>query len=153
MVVRIRIDRDKADLVNALVNDHGANPPFQTYADVLAFAAVLGAKYKKRIPIINTSKEPAPISSEIFISRGYDLVIKLLAIAETKEPKILSPYEITSEEERALIFEEYANGGLEKLNHELKGAVDYTERILLILSAERFQDNSPKEEFDLTRFL
>ena len=151
MAIRIRIDKDKADLVNALVKDNTA--PFKTYADVLAFAAALGAKYKRRIPLENIAKEPEPISSEIFISRGYDLAIKLLAITETKEPKILSPYEITAEEERTLIFEEYANGGLEKLQNELRGTVDYTERILLVLSAERFREESSTEEFDLSRFL
>jgi dnd system-associated protein 4 len=151
MAIRIGIDKDKADLVNALVNDNTG--PFQTYADVLAFAAALGAKYKRRIPLENVAKEPAPISSEVFISRGYDLVIKLLAIAETKDPKILSPYEIAAEEERGIIFEEYANGGLEKLRNELRGTVDYTERLLLVLSAERFRKESPGEEFDLSRFL
>jgi dnd system-associated protein 4 len=151
MAIRIRIDKDKADLVNALVKDNTA--PFKTYADVLAFAAALGAKYKRRIPLENIAKEPEPISLEVFLSRGYDLAIKLLAITETKEPKILSHYEITAEEERVLIFEEYANGGLEKLQNELKGTVDYTERILLVLSGERFREQSSTEEFDLSRFL
>jgi dnd system-associated protein 4 len=38
---------------------------------------------------------------------------------------------------RNQIFEEYANGGLELLQNELRGAVDYTERIVLMLSYER----------------
>ncbi|MBC6417912.1 MAG: DNA phosphorothioation-associated protein 4 [Prochloron sp. SP5CPC1] len=151
---RIRVAKDKGDLVQSLVESKETTGPFQTYADVIAFAAALGAKYKKRVPLKEISKkEPAPIGLEIFISRGYDLAIKLLAIAETKDTKIISTYDAAAEEERIKIFEEYANGGLEKLRQELKGAVDYSERILLILSQERFKEESSEEEFDLSRFL
>lgn len=151
---RIRVAKDKAELVQALVDFKDTTGPFQTYADVLVFAATLGAKYHKRVPIGTIStKEPAPISLEVFISRGYDLVIKLLAIAQTKETKILSSYDSIAEEKRVLIFEEYANGGLEKLQDELRGAVDYSERLLLILNQERLKEELTLEEFDLSRFL
>ena len=152
-VNRIRIAKDKAELVQALVDINNPTGPFQTYADVLVFAAALGTKYKKRVPLEAISKEPAPISLEIFVSRGYDWPIKLLAIAEIQDPKILSPYDPTAEEQRVIIFEEYANGGLEKLREELRGSVDYLERILLIISKERFREEPTQEEFDLSRFL
>jgi dnd system-associated protein 4 len=152
-VNRIRIAKDKAELVKRLVNTKETTGAFQTYADVVVFAAALGAKYKKRLPLSEISKEPSPISLEIFISRGYDWIIKLLAIAETQDPKILSVDDRDAEEKRSLIFEEYANGGLEKLRDELRGAVDYTERLLLILNAERFPKQMSEEEFDLSRFL
>ncbi|MGB7439572.1 MAG: DNA phosphorothioation-associated protein 4, partial [Coleofasciculaceae cyanobacterium] len=64
-----------------------------------------------------------------------------------------SPTEPNSEEKRQQIFEEYANGGLEILRDELRGAVDYTERLLLILSSERFKQESPEDDFDLSLFL
>ena len=151
---RIRVARDKADLVKALVALDNTTGPFQTYADVMVFAAALGAKRKKRSPLgAISNKEPAPIALEIFVSRGYELVLKLLAIAETKEAKILSIFDEKSEEQRIHIFEEYANGGLEILRDELRGAVDYSERILLILSAERFRKESSEGDFDLSRFL
>ena len=150
---RIRIAKDKAALVKSLVNTKETTGAFQTYADAIVFAAALGAKYKKRLPLSEISKEPSPISLEIFISRGYDWVIKLLAIAETEDPKILAIEDRDAEEKRSLIFEEYANGGLEKLRDELRGAVDYTERLLLILNAERFPKQISEEEFDLSRFL
>jgi dnd system-associated protein 4 len=151
---RIKVAKDKAELVRNLLDAKATTGPFQTYADVIAFAASLGARYQKRVPINEVSiSEPAPISLEIFISRGYDWLIQLLAIAETEDSKILSSYDSKAEEERVKIFEEYANGGLEKLRDELRGAVDYTERLLLILSAERFKEESTDEEFDLSRFL
>jgi dnd system-associated protein 4 len=151
---RIRIARDKAELVQALVDFGEANGPFQTYADVMIFAAMLGAKYQQRLPLNATAKEPSPISLEVFISRGYDPLIKLLAIIETQDPKIISPFDTEAESQRVQMLEEYANGGLQKLQEELRGSVDYTERLLLILNQERLnQDNNPSEEFDLSRFL
>ncbi|MGB3694659.1 MAG: DNA phosphorothioation-associated protein 4 [Spirulinaceae cyanobacterium] len=154
MVSRIRVARDKAELVKSLVTSRDTTGPFQTYADAIAFAAALGAKRQKRVAITEVSKnEPGPISLEVFISRGYDLTIKLLALSETQNTKILSPYDPQTEEKRLAIFDEYANGGLEILREELRGAVDYTERLLLILNQERFQENIPEGEFDLSRFL
>ncbi len=150
---RIRVAKDKAELVKSLVDVPSTTGPFQTYADVLVFAAALGAKRKKRSPLGTIAKEPSPIALEVFVSRGYDRVLKLLAIAETKDAKILSSMDELAEEKRIHIFEEYANGGLDILRDELRGAVDYTERILLILSAARFKQESPEDGFDLSRFL
>jgi dnd system-associated protein 4 len=152
---RIRVAKDKAELVKALTSADGATGPFQTFADVIVFAAALGAKHKRRVPLGEVSKrEPSPIRLEYFISMGHDRVIKLLGITETRDIKILSPSnEEQYENQRNHIFEEYANGGLEILQTELRGAVDYTERILLILSSERFNQEPQNEEFDLSKFL
>ncbi|NER48345.1 MAG: DNA phosphorothioation-associated protein 4 [Symploca sp. SIO1A3] len=153
-VNRIRIAKDKANLVQALTASKDTTGPFQTYADVVVFAATLGAQRNKRIPLGTISKkEPAPIGLEIFVSRGYDLVLKLIAIAETKDTKIISPSDNVAQEKRIRIFEEYANGGLDILRDELRGAVDYSEQLLLLLSAERFQEELTEDSFDLSRFL
>ncbi len=150
---RIRIAKNKADLVKALVAGEETTGPFQTYADVMVFAASLGARKKKRLPLGEVAREPAPIDVNIFINRGYDCVIKLLAVTEIKDLKVLSPVDIKAEEIRVQIFEEYANGGLEILREELRGAVDYTERLLLVMVEERQKDIEPVEDFDLSRFL
>ena len=64
---------------------------FATYADVIAFAASLGVKHQQRSPLAEISQsEPAPISLEVFISRGYDRLIKLIAVASTQDIGILS---------------------------------------------------------------
>jgi dnd system-associated protein 4 len=151
---RIRVAKDKAELVKDLTSSDGGTGPFQTFADVIVFAAALGAKHKKRVPLGEISKrEPSPIPQEQFIVRGYNTVINLIAITETQDIKVLSLEEGNNNEKRNYIFEEYANGGLEILQSEIRGAVDYYERILLILSHERFEDNSPEEDFDLSKFL
>ena len=151
---RIRIAKDKAEFVKSLVDGAEYTAPFQTFADVIAFAGSLGSKYNRKIPLKEVSqKEINPISLEIFVSRGYDSLIKLIAMASSEDLKILSPYDRDAQETRIKIFEEYANGGLEILRDELKGAVDYTERLLLVLSKERFNEDKPPENFDLSRFL
>lgn len=151
---RIKVAKDKAELVRNLIDTKGTTAPFQTYADVVAFAASLGAKHQYRLPFNEVSQnEPAPISLEVFISRGYESLIKLIAIAETQDLNIIATQDVAAEEQRITIFEEYANGGLEKLREELRGAVDYTERLLLILNAERFKPEPTNEDFDLSRFL
>lgn len=147
---RIRVARDKAELVKSLIGSTENNSPFQTYADVILFAAVLGAKQQQRIPLGEISKkEPGPISIEIFIARGYDPVMKLIAIAATENINVISPDRSDVEQQRIQIFEEYANGGLDLLDRELCGAVDYTERILLMLSVEATQRSSqPSQSAD-----
>ena len=151
---RIKVAKDKAELVQKLLDTKGTTGTFQTYADIVAFAASLGAKYQKRVKLSEISQtEPAPISLEVFISRGYDYLIKLIAVADTQDIKILSTEDAIAEISRIQIFEEYANGGLEKLGNELRGAVDYTERLILILNTERFAPEIENEEFDLSRFL
>lgn len=151
---RIRVAKDKAQLVKDLTTSDGGTGPFQTFADVIVFAAALGAKHKKRVPLGEISKrEPSPIRLEYFASVGNDVVIKLLGVAETQDIKILSPHEEEYEKPRNQTFEEYANGGLEILQKELHGAVDYSERILLFLSYERTSHEEQEEEFDLTKFL
>jgi dnd system-associated protein 4 len=153
---RIRVAKDKAELVKSLTSIDGETGPFQTFADVIVFAASLGAKHKKRVSLAEISKrEPGPIGLEVFVSRGYDRVIKLLGVTKTQDIKILSVDEENKEFLRNHIFEEYANGGLEILQNELRGAVDYTERILLMLSYERTNQGEKKQEedFDLSKFL
>ncbi len=151
---RIRVAKDKAELVKGLTSSDGGTGPFNTFADVIVFAAALGAKHKKRVALGEISKrEPSPIPQEQFIVRGYNTVINLIAIAEIQDIKVLSLEEGNNNEKRNYIFEEYANGGLEILQAEIRGAVDYSERILLMLSSERYLDTSEEEDFDLSKFL
>ncbi|MEH1797374.1 DNA phosphorothioation-associated protein 4 [Nostoc sp.] len=151
---RIRVAKDKAELVKDLTSSDGGTGPFNTFADVIVFAAALGAKHKRRVALGEISKrEPSPIRIEYFASMGNDILIKLLAINETKDIKTLSLNEEEYERQRNSIFEEYANGGLEILQNELRGSVDYSERILLFLSYERTNTEQQDEEFDLTKFL
>lgn len=152
--MRIRVAQDKVDLVQNLLcttdNPHGV---FTTYADILVFAASLGKKYQHRIPLVAIAKEPYPINIEVFNSRGYEPLLQLLALLETNNLETISSENVNSEAEIITIFEEYANGGLTKLEEKLQGAIDYSERILLILSQEMQPHKGDESEFDLSRFL
>jgi dnd system-associated protein 4 len=117
----------------------------------MVFAAALGAKHKKRVPLEGVAKDLSPLRQDYFTS-SFALLINLLAITEIKDIKILGDDDI-ADEQRIHIFEEYANGGLEILQNELRGAVDYSERLLLILSSQRFKQEQQEEEFDLSKFL
>lgn len=153
-VHRVRISKDQASLVEALTMGKESRGTFETYADVVMFAAAYGGKYQKLIPLDNgISQDPAPISLEIFISRGYDWPIKLLAIALSGNTHILSPYDWEAQTQRVAILEQAANGGLQLLEEELRGAVDYSDRLLLLLNKERFGTSEEITEFDLSRFL
>lgn len=147
---RVKVPASKEDIIKQLVKSESTRGPFNLRADVLTFAAVLGLKEKKRIPFTESLE---PIRQDVFNRNGYDTVINLIAVAETNDPKILL---ISEEEEdlRITIFEEYANGGLEYLLGELRGAVDPLEHLLLLISQERTQrDESGEEELGLSRFL
>jgi dnd system-associated protein 4 len=149
---RIKVEKDKVQLIKRLRASDETTGPFQSYADVLAFAAALGKRYRRKEPLKEISKEIDPIRQDIFSSKGYDQLINLLAVVATSEPKVVSSSD-TAEEERIKIFEEYANAGFEILEAALRGSVDYLEQVLLILSSERISTTSSKEEFDLSTFL
>lgn len=148
---RIKIAKDKVELVKTLVASKDTTGPFQTYVEVMVFAAALGAKHKKRVALEGIAKDLSPLRQDYF-SNSFGLLINLLAITETEGIKILGDDDV-ADKQRIYIFEEYANGGLEILQNELRGAVDYSERLLLILSSEKFKQEQQEEEFDLSKFL
>ncbi|AUC61279.1 hypothetical protein AA637_09025 [Cyanobacterium sp. HL-69] len=151
MASRIRIDQNKASFVQSLIfNSDNPEGIFETYADIVAFAAAVGKKYDYRSPLEHIAQEPSPISYDVFMSRGYDLLINVLAITTMGNLDVFSEH--GGHEDKINIFEQYANGGLSYLQEQLTGAIDYQERLLLLLNKERHNTNST-QEFDLSRFL
>jgi len=150
---RIKVASDKAELVQSLRANDDNTSPFQSYADVLVFAAALGMSSSARHPIQEYSKKIDPIRQDVFQGKGYEQVINLISIADTNDPKLVTKSE-EAERLRIKIFEEYANAGLEILEHRLKGFSSYTECVLLILN-ELHQDKqgTKEDEFDLSSFL
>ncbi len=146
----IRISKDKADLVVNLVEE--STTPFETYADVMVFAASLGYSRNKLIPLTDIAKKPEPIRPNIFTHREYDITINLLAISSTGNQNILGSDE-NSNSEKIKIFEEYANGGLEIIKDRLRGSIDYLDTILLLLASEKNHSQRDDREFDLSCLL
>lgn len=146
---RIKIAKDKASLIKSLREGEDSTGPFQSYADILVFAASLGMQRQLKKPISDYSKEIDPIRQDIFGGKGYDQAINLIAIAETGDPTILANNS-EAESERIKIFEEYANSGLEILESELKGSSNYAESILFLLDKLINKKDSEEDEFDLS---
>ncbi len=146
--IRIKVAKDKAKLVKALRAGEGSTGPFQTYADVVAFGAAFGFSRRKRVPFDQISRgNPDPIPADQFKNRS---LIDLIAVAETRDPNILSSSD-EKLQEKATIFEEYANGGFEILENYLSGIIDLSKQILLLLQSSEVRIES--ESLDILDFL
>lgn len=147
--IRIKVAKDKAKLVKALRAGEDSTGLFQTYVDVMVFAAALGARRRKYIPVSEASKkDPDPIPQEHFVSKGHDQTINFLAVTHTKDPKILGNDE-ELERKRIEIFESYANGGFEILQNLLQGTNDHSKQVLLLLISEKNENDSKDDFLDL----
>ena len=141
---RIRIPRGHASLIDVLCGDQDKelNGPFKTKASVLGFAAALGASEGDPIPFSET--EGDPIRKSVFDRAGYESLINILAVSFTRDPNVLSDSH-EMEEQRAQIFEGYANRGLNMLKNILTGENDCMNRIrLLILNKRKNRCPSPE---------
>ncbi|WP_207002076.1 DNA phosphorothioation-associated protein 4 [Trinickia mobilis] len=145
---RIRYAKEKQELMRRLLSSEDGTGPFRTQADVLAFAASLGAHRKRREPLPEALGEP--IRQEVFDRQGYDTLICLVAVEAEKSPAVLED----SEEmiaRRSEIFEEYANGGLAIIANETRGDVNLSQAVLLMISSLRKRAESDTQVLDLSR--
>ncbi len=148
---RIGYSKDKAEIIKRLVSTEDNTGLFRRIADVLVFAAALGQERNKRVPLGSSQAEP--IRQEVFDRQGYDTMMNLLALHVEGKPEVLADSDKMIEQ-RANIFEEYANGGLEIIQKELRGAVNTLETIILLISAERVESiGGDLEGFDLTKIV
>lgn len=136
---RIHIPKEHEEFINRLcnANDEEYNGPFKTKADALAFAAAYGASLGKRIELSETVRDP--IRKVVFDSAGYGTLINLLAVADTENPNVLAITD-EKEDERATIFEEYANGGLTHLAQVCANDTNLANSILLIVNQSKPKD-------------
>ena len=146
---RIGYSKDKIEIIERLVSNEDNTGPFRLIADVLVFAAALGLKRNRRASLTSSCAEP--IRHEVFTRHGYDTMMNLLALqAPDGGPEVLAESPDTVDR-RAIIFEEYANGGLEILQEELKGVVNCLETTLLLINTERASRRESFQGFDLTQ--
>ncbi|NEQ27371.1 MAG: DNA phosphorothioation-associated protein 4, partial [Microcoleus sp. SIO2G3] len=82
--LRIKVAKDKAKIVKALRAGENSTGIFQTYVDVIVFAATIGLKRGKYIIVSEAcKKDPDPVPQEHFASKGYSQIIDLIAITHT----------------------------------------------------------------------
>lgn len=145
---RIRFAKDKQELVKRFLSSDDGAGPFRLQADVLAFAASLGASRGRREPLPEATGEP--IRQEVFDRQGYDTLVNLLAVQAEMSAAVLED----SDEmiaKRASIFEEFANGGLSILAEETRGQVDFSQAILLMVGDTRKKDEMDTPTFDVSK--
>jgi dnd system-associated protein 4 len=147
---RITYAKDKADIIKRLVASEESTGPFRLIADVLVFAAALGLKRKRRIPLGDSVAEP--IRQDVFDRQGYDTMMNLVALHADQRPQVLADSDEATNQ-RASAFEEYANGGLEILREELRGALNTVETVILLINAERIKPEDSGQGFDLAQLV
>jgi dnd system-associated protein 4 len=125
VVRRVRRPKDKEELMARL--SQGADSVFETYVELLCFAACLG--YSRNTPVsFEISAEAVPW--HIFENRGMDSVVNLVAAVASEDFGIVGQERFNDKLE---VFERYANGGLEILSQLI--------------------EKSPKTPFDVVRDL
>jgi dnd system-associated protein 4 len=146
--IRIKVAKDKAKLVKALRAGEGSTGPFQTYADVVTFAAAFGFSKHNRIPFQEVSRrDPDPIPGDQFKNRA---IMDLIAVMATRDPNILG-HSDEKLQEKGQIFEEYANGGFEILENHISGVTNVSKQILLLVKSS--ETTFDLEQLDVLDFL
>lgn len=133
---RIRIPKGCESVIEQLLNDkeNDLNGPFPNKAAVIAFAAALGSSKGPPEPFSETTGEP--IRKSVFMTGGYDALINLLAISESRDPNILADTD-EMEDRRATIFEGYAHRGLQILRSRLSNSLDHLDEIIFCILENR----------------
>ncbi len=134
-LARIYVEESRAEFVRFLRSSPEMAGIFPNYASVVAFAAAIGFRYRKRISVQKGSrKDPDPVPQEQF---GEKLrLMDLIAVLDSQDANLLAQDEI-NRNQRALIFQEYCNGGLEILEERLQGSGDKFNQLILLLQLER----------------
>ena len=79
----------------------------------------------------------------MFDANNYANLFFLLAVDKTGEAKVLGSSD-GAQDERAKIFEEFAKGGLERMEQESKGSIDLTDYVLSLVARYR-TDKEPED--------
>jgi dnd system-associated protein 4 len=110
---RIRRPAKYEQFMNKIASSKGDAQVFDSLKDCLVFSAALGYKNYKREPFRDSSE---PIQFSTF-SGNYDKIfINALAIKESGDTSMLNNSKL---DDKILIFEEYACGGLSILENKL----------------------------------
>ncbi len=131
---RINIDKAQDAFIERLRDTDEGIGPFSLKVDVLAFAASYGATLGISKVLGETTK--SPIRHDVFETNNYGNLFYLLAVSKTGNACELGSSD-EAQDARAKIFEEYAKGGLERMEQESKGSVDLTDYILSLVAKYR----------------
>jgi dnd system-associated protein 4 len=147
---RIAYSKDKSEVIRRLQSAEDSTGPFALIADVLVFAAALGIRRNRRSSLAEPLAEP--IRQSVFDRQGYDTMMNLIALHADPRAAVLADSD-DAVIARARAFEEYANGGLEVLQEEIRGARDVLEMVVLMINAERSVPDEGSGVFELAKLI
>lgn len=105
---RVRVAKDKVELLKALKEGSDNNGPFASYADALTFAAMIGMRNNQRSKLQAVSYEGLDrIPQDQFQEQA---IIGLLSSCEARNFRILGDEE-SLDRQRIEVFQEYAKVG------------------------------------------
>lgn len=119
---RIHIDKSNHEFVIKMCRTAGNNQsaPFDKVVDLMAFAASYAASKGEFMDKINRAPAPPdPVRQEVIKSQNYGSLFQILA-AHYKEDILALDDSIDSDNQKAVIFEGYANKGMSLLQDELQ---------------------------------
>ena len=140
---RISIDKAQDAFIEKLRDTDDGIGPFSLKVDVLAFAASYGAMLGISKELGETTK--SPIRQDVFETNNYGDLFYLLAVLKTGKASVLGASD-EAQDERAKIFEEYAKAGLERMEQESKGTIDFTDYVLSLVARYRPDKDKDEEE-------
>lgn len=144
---RVRRPKDKDSLFNQLVHEENV---FDTYADLMTFAATLGFLRNRKQSFDQSGEQ---INWDVFSNAGYEAVVNAIAATSSGDLEILASEKLP---ERLGVFEEFANGGLIELQKEMRGgtnALDVVRNLMMeaqILGDEKKTPDIQKLARDLS---
>ena len=130
---KIRIPKDKINLLKELTDVESDKKVFSSMADCMTFAAAYAYSKGKRISFKEAASDP--IRYHIFEGNNYDTFFHLLAMDVENDAHVLGDSDEMFDK-RAKIFEEYANGGLDLLQSELHTSAGALEPLFAIISKQ-----------------
>ena len=137
--------KDKADFIKALTGD---DSPFNEMRDVVFFAAAVGYREQRRVPL--TGKGEA-IRWDVMKNRyATEELMDMLAVMQDPEDRDL--LSLARHDDRITILEEYANGGLEFLRERIHeaGAVSLQTVFVQLIQEYLVTADGMHDESDLT---
>jgi dnd system-associated protein 4 len=143
-----RINRavDKEDVIEALTS--GDNPIFSMNWRLLLFAALLGVKHGRREQLQQTDQGKAIRSEQFNADPCFEGVLNLMTLIEKKDEKTLVSNE-DNDNQKAAIFEEYANGGLAILEEKLETSSYSLDRMILFIAEELFESSTAADDIEI----
>ncbi len=131
---RINIDKAQDAFIEKLIDSDDGIGPFSLKVDVLAFAASYGAMLDISKPLGETTN--SPIRQDVFDTHNHENLFFLLAVDKTRDARVLGSSD-DAQDTRAKIFEEFAKGGLERMEQDSKGSIDLTDYVLSLVARYR----------------